>query len=114
MTKIDYPTEISDLFTPVQIRYHHYNNGNLCCMLWDVKENIPFCVVTKNIHDLGSKEKAYVDINNGGEALLYFLIDNKIASSTGSSITQGYCYYPLFEFKLDMADKIFYFINDVK
>ena len=105
-------SNVSGLYIEVQIKYHQYNNGNLCCMLWNVKNNEPFGIVTKNIHDLNSTYRAYVDLNNFGKSVLYFLEDNGIATSTGSCILQSWCYYPLYEFNLDMKDKVFYFVYE--
>ena len=103
--------DMTNLFTCVEVRFNHYHNGNLSCVLWDVRNDEPYCVVTKNIHNLDFNKKAYVDLNNGGQSLIYFLEENDIAKDTGSCISQGYCYYPLYEFNLDMANKVFYFIN---
>jgi len=111
MYKLKDTPEVFNLYVRVQIKYHHYNNGNLCCMLWDIDNNEPYFVVTKNIHDISNRKKAYIDLNNGGTLLSNFLKGNNIAHFTGSTITQGYCYYPLYEFNLDMNDKIFYFFN---
>ena len=108
---LKYSPDMSNLMVQVEVKFNHYNNGNLSCMLWDVSHNEPFCVVTKNIHSLEFKKKAYVDLNNGGQALICFLEENDIARNTGFYIFQGYCYYPLYEFNINKANKKFYYIS---
>lgn len=111
MYKLRDAPDVSNLFTKVEIRFNHYNNGNLSCLLWDIDNNEPYCVATKNLHMLNSKKKAYVDLNNCGLSMIYFLEENEIAKPLGSAISEGYCVYPLYEFDLKMNNKIFYFLN---
>lgn len=84
----------------------HYRDGSLAIEIVLAEYGEPWATATVNLDaytgaKLQSATRAYLDVNNCGNELMTFLVDNKIARPTGLWAQSGFCQYPLFEFDLN-------------
>lgn len=64
----------------------------------------PYCDITVNITKLPDNQ-ACIDVNNLGDYICDWLIENKLAKPTNKVARSGFCTYPIFEFDLNEVNK---------
>lgn len=89
----------------VTLEIMQYHNGNLAIQMWCYDDNFkePFSMLTTNLGEKLSADKAYVDTNNlrtGFDFILKYNLGELVGF--GQS---GFCTYPLVKFNLDEVVK---------
>ncbi|WP_067783580.1 DUF4313 domain-containing protein [Actinomyces vulturis] len=95
----------SGIYTVTLAKTTYVSNGRLAVFMFLDGEGL-FGNLTKNIEDapILSDRQACIDTNNLGESIEQWLIDNKIAVSTGLIARSGFCAYPVMEFLPNVLD----------
>lgn len=89
-----------------------YTNGNLCIEMFCQSEDgdyiEDYATLTVNIEYLGLFYRAAVDINNLGDNIVDWLVDEGFAEDTGITLPSGFCEYPVLDFNQDWIDEMPY------
>jgi hypothetical protein len=63
---------------------------------------LPYATLTVNLEDFPTENnKAFVDINNLGDEIVDWIVQNDLGELTGRCGFSGYCAYPEVQFNLD-------------
>lgn len=78
-------------------------NGNLYVGMFTVEDgyDTPWSSLTVNLSVKCKPNRAFIDTNNNGTGIIYWLEDNKLGRYTGNLMPSGFCMYPEFEFDMD-------------
>lgn len=96
---------------------HEYSqNGNLAIQLMTEEEGFPepWSFLTVNLGVTCPENCAFVDINNNGEEILDFIINNNIGKPTGRCKTSGFVTYPEYKFTNKFLNKGEIIMNENK
>ena len=82
-------------------------NGNLYVGMTCYDEGYPepWGDLTVNISAECKANCAFIDVNNNGERITNWLIENNLGKLTGRMKMSGWCLYPEFEFDMDKLMK---------
>ena len=86
---------------------NYVNNGNLAVHMLEVNGDYyePWSFLTVNLTRKCAPNCAYIDVNNNGDDIIDWLIDNNLGKPTGRMEISGFCFYPEFEFNMDILNK---------
>ena len=89
-------------------------NGNLYVGLVTNEEGYPepWSTLTVNLSVKCADDCAFIDTNNNGDAIIDWLVENKLGKPTGRIKASGWCVYP--EFKFDMNALAEHVVNDMR
>ena len=87
----------------VEVTVHTYqDNGNLYVGLNYYDEELdgmfPFGHITVNTGNKLGYLEAAIDVNNMGEDVVAFIVDNGLAENKGTVVHSGFCIYPVYKF----------------
>lgn len=94
---------------PVTFRKSHYvENDNLYVgiVCWDEGYPEPWSDLTVNLSVKCEDDCAFIDVNNNGEAIIDWLVENNIAVPTGRVEASGFCLYPEVHFNKDFLAQL--------
>lgn len=86
----------------------YVNNGNLAIsMIVELEEDYyePWSTLTVNLSKKCAPNCAFVDTNNNGDEVVDWIIANKLGRPTGRMEVSGWCFYPEFEFDMDVVNQ---------
>ncbi len=84
------------------------SNGNLAVsMVVEMEEDYyePWSFLTVNLGRKCAPNCAFIDINNNGDDIIGWLIENNLGDVTGRMELSGFCIYPEFEFDMENLNK---------
>ena len=88
----------------------HYMDGNLAIQMvnLDPDEGYPeeYGDLTVNVEFLADPYRACIDVNNMGDILVEWLVNQSIAIDTGRKMHSGFCNYPVVEFSREWVDAL--------
>lgn len=111
MNKLILTQYFDDTYTsehPVSFVTDKYTeNGNLYIgiICWDEGYPEPWGDLTINVGYECDENCAYIDTNNNGQAVIDWLIENKLGRLTGKIVRRDFCICPEFEFDMDEVNK---------
>lgn len=78
-------------------------NGNLYVGLITHEEGYPepWQNLTVNLSRRCEDNRAFIDTNNNGNAIVNWLLENNLGHLTGRMANSGFCTYPEFEFNME-------------
>lgn len=65
----------------------------------------PWSDLTVNLSVKCEENCAFVDVNNNGEGVIRWLVENNLGTPTGAIEFSGWCVYPEFKFNMDELKK---------
>ena len=84
------------------------SNGNLAVsMIVEMEEDYyePWSTLTVNLTRKCAPNCAFIDTNNNGDDIIEWLINNNLGKPTGRMEISGFCFYPEFQFNMDILNK---------
>lgn len=93
---------------PIELRVNAYYDGNLAIdmLTWEDGQPEPWSTMTVNLDGLRPLDCAWIDVNNGGNDILAFLIRYGLAIPTGRIQRSGFCQYPEYRFRAERLQEI--------
>ena len=84
---------------------NYANNGNLAVQMLKVTESFyePWSTLTVNLGKKCEPDCAFIDVNNNGDEIVDWLIENKLGVFTNEIEISGFCIYPKFKFDMDVV-----------
>ena len=81
------------------------NNGNLAIEMVKVTDVCyePWSTLTVNLGKKCAPDCAFIDVNNNGEEIVDWLLENKFGVFTNEIEIRGFCIYPKFKFDMDVV-----------
>jgi hypothetical protein len=82
---------------------NYTENGNLYVGIISHDEGypVPWQNLTVNLSVECAPNRAYIDTNNNGNEIIFWLVENGLGDTTGNMLRSGWCMYPEFEFNMD-------------
>ena len=85
-----------------------YTNGRLAVEMLEVVDSWvePWSMLTVNVPDteLSDKNCAFIDTNNNGNDIVFWLMENGLGSPTARWAYSGFCSYPEFRFNMELLE----------
>lgn len=83
------------------------SNGNLAVEMvcWDDGYPEPWSRLTVNLDIKCESNCAFIDTNNNGDDIVFWLINNNLGGLTGRVGQSGFCTYPEFKFNMEEFKK---------
>lgn len=92
----------------VEVKFNRYANNNRIAVRLVCEDGSPYATVSVNLPEqpLPCENSFFVDVNNNGEEILEWLTQNGFGYADCWYGTSGFCVYPAFVLKKEIAEGI--------